>query len=118
VNWTPITIEKIYSLILETEKELHGDILTFWQSIKISPEKWNEETYGKEGGGFWVVGLIGKKVIYYNDIEDGFNVSDFENHGTIDEYVCNQDKLTLTIKELFDLGKSDRQINPEDYFPV
>ena len=29
-------------------------------------------------GVFWVVGLIGRTVIWYNDIEEGFNRSAFD----------------------------------------
>ena len=110
MTWTPITIEEVYDSILETEKELKGDLLNFWELIKIYPEKWNEETYGKEGNGFWVVGLIGKKVIYYNDIEDGFNISDYKTCGKIENYFCNQDELIWTIAQLFDLIKFERGI--------
>jgi hypothetical protein len=106
MTWTPITIEEIYDMILATERDLNGELLNFWELIKIYPEKWNEETYGKEGNGFWVVGLIGRRVIYFNDIEEGFNISDYKTYGTIDNYFCNQDKLVWAIQELFDLIKS------------
>ncbi|MFP5304141.1 hypothetical protein R2R70_23455, partial [Cobetia sp. SIMBA_158] len=68
-------------------------------------EKWIEEEYGKEGDGFWVVGLIGRKVIYYNDIEEGFNISDYTTFGTIDEYICNQDDLRIAILNIYELLK-------------
>jgi hypothetical protein len=110
MTWTPVTIEEVYDLILSTEKELTGDLLNFWELIKIYPEKWNEETYGNEGNGFWVVGLIGRKVTYYNDIEEGFNISDYSTYGTIDNYFCNQDKLTWTIGRLFELVKFGGQV--------
>lgn len=105
MTWTPITIEEIYDMILATERDLNGELLNFWELIKIYPEKWNEETYGKEGNGFWVVGLIGRRVIYFNDIEEGFNISDYKTYGTIDNYFCNQDKLAWAIQKLFDLIK-------------
>lgn len=101
--WTPITVEEIFDIIHSTENDLHGDLLNFWDLIKIDPEKWTEEEYGKEGGGFWVVGLIGRKVIYYNDIEEGFNISDYTVYGTIDEYICNQDDLHIAILNLYNL---------------
>jgi hypothetical protein len=105
MTWTPITIEKVYDLILETERELNGELFNFWELIKIYPEKWKEEEYGIEGGGFWVVGLIGKNVIWYNDIEEGFNISRYTTYGTIDKYFCNQDELTWTVKRLYQVNK-------------
>ena len=110
MTWRPITIDEINELILRTERELNGDILNFWQLIRIQPTKWNEDGYGKEGNGFWVVGLIGTKVIYYNDIEEGFNISEYTTYGTIDEYVCNQDELAWTIGRLFELIKFGGQV--------
>ncbi|MEG0927666.1 hypothetical protein [Chryseobacterium sp.] len=103
--WTPITIEEILEMIHSTENDLNDDLLSFWNLIKIDPEKWIEEEYGKEGDGFWVVGLIGRKVIYYNDIEEGFNISDYTTFGTIDEYICNQDDLRIAILNIYGLLK-------------
>jgi site-specific DNA-adenine methylase len=118
MTWTPITIEEIYDMILATERDLNGELLNFWELIKIYPEKWNEETYGKEGNGFWVVGLIGRRVIYFNDIEEGFNISDYKTYGTIDYYFCNQDKLVWAIQELFDLIKSGGHVQGQAGPPI
>jgi hypothetical protein len=73
----------------------------FWKLIKIIPEKWQEKQYGKEGGGFWVVAICGNRVIWYNDIEDGFNISRYHTYGEIDEYWCNQSKLDGPVSALF-----------------
>jgi site-specific DNA-adenine methylase len=118
MTWTPITIEEIYDMIHATERDLNGELLNFWELIKIYPEKWNEETYGKEGNGFWVVGLIGRRVIYFNDIEEGFNISDYKTYGTIDNYFCNQDKLVWAIQELYDLIKSGGHVQGQAGPPI
>ncbi len=64
-----------------------------WDLVRLPPVKWQQEPWGNEGGGFWVVGIIGMQVIWYNDIEDGFNVSRYVREGRIEEYWCNQDDL-------------------------
>lgn len=56
---------------------------------------------GEEGGGFWVVAILGKSVIYYNDIEEGYNLSPFIKYGEIENYYCNQIELHEMIKSLF-----------------
>jgi hypothetical protein len=117
-TWTPITIEEVYDKIHTTEKELNGDLLNFWELIKIYPEKWVEETHGKEGNGFWVVGLVGRKVIYYNDVEEGFNVSDYKTYGAIDNYFCNQDELAQTISLLFELIKFGGNVQGQARPPI
>lgn len=71
-----------------------------WEAIRIQPEKWALHPWGDESGGFWVVGLIGNVVVWFNEIEDGFNRSLYRRHGVIDEYFCNQDELEIAIQQL------------------
>jgi hypothetical protein len=107
--WIPITLEELNSMMLDDETLMDEQELRLWDIIRITPQKWSEDGYGKKGGGFWVVGIIGSQVVWYNDIEDGFNISSYSSFGKIDEYVCNQDELWFTIKkliQLIDKGKS------------
>ena len=104
-EWTPILLTELNTEIQKTEKELEGEIMEFWKTIKIVPEKWSEKEYGQEGGGFWVVAIFDDKVIWYNDIEEGFNISEFEKFGEIKEYCCEQDELKWTLKKLLKLVK-------------
>jgi len=71
-----------------------------WELIRIPPTKWILSPWADEGGGFWVVGIVGMQVVWYNDIEDGFNVSRYRTIGAIDEYWCNQDELQHTMYSL------------------
>ena len=74
----------------------------FWDAIAIPPTKWQQHPFGDLGNGFWAVGVIGKSVVWYNDIEDGFNISAYETFGIIpeSEYWCNQDDLEWPIRHL------------------
>ncbi|GAA0563699.1 hypothetical protein [Chitinophaga japonensis] len=99
--WTPISYDELNTKILEFEKAQVGGLQRFWFAIKINPEKWEEATYGTEGGGFWVVALIGKSVIWYNDIEEGFNISKYNDYGIISEYWSNQDELDVVVSSLW-----------------
>lgn len=101
--WTPINEDNI-----KRDVERCNDILLnkpnclkFWEYIKIIPEKWQEKTMGNEGGGFWVIAILGKSVIYYNDIEEGYNLSTFTKYGEIDNYYCNQMELHEMIESIF-----------------
>ncbi len=71
-----------------------------WEAIRVPPEKWVLTPYGNQGGGFWIAGLIGRTVVWYNDIEEGFNRSRYERYGTISDYWCNQDDLEIAIQGL------------------
>ncbi len=71
-----------------------------WEAVRIEPEKWQQHPYGDQGEGFWVVALVGRTVIWYNDLEEGFNRSRYSSYGTIGDYWCNQDELELTMQYL------------------
>ncbi len=97
-KWEPYLRKEIEDLIKQSESEMNDKELRLWSAIKIHPEKWKGKIYGKEGGGFWVVALMGDSVLWYKDIEEGFNSSSFNEYGEIAEYYCNQDELIHIIR--------------------
>ncbi|PTQ96843.1 hypothetical protein C8P68_104335 [Mucilaginibacter yixingensis] len=115
-EWTPISLNELLDQIQKSELDLNGERLNFWQLIKITPIKWEESTMGDCGSGFWVVGICGTKVIWYNDIEEGFNISNYQIYGKIEEYHCNQDELSWAVNRLFKLvefyGEIGGQLGP------
>ncbi|MHB0938131.1 MAG: hypothetical protein ACYDCO_24220 [Armatimonadota bacterium] len=88
-----------------------------WELIRIDPEKWQLHPWGDEGGGFWVVAIIGNYCQYYNDIEHGFNWSQYQEHGLISDYWCSQDDLEYGVQSLINaiqgLGFSAQAGPPE-----
>ena len=44
--------------------------------------------------------IFGQTVIWYNDIEEGFNRSRYSTYGAIDDYWCNQDELEIAVQYL------------------
>ena len=68
---------------------------------RVDPERGGAARVGgRRGPGLWVVAIVGRTVIWYNDIEEGFNRSRYSAYGTIDDYWCNQDELELTVQYL------------------
>lgn len=109
-EWEPITLNELFNEIQKTEKDLEGELKNFWDLIKINPTKWKEKEYGEMGGGFWVVAICGYKVMWYNDIEEGFNISNYKTFGKIEDYCCNQDELIWSVSKLFKLVKFGGEI--------
>ncbi|GAA0875598.1 hypothetical protein GCM10009118_20070 [Wandonia haliotis] len=99
-RWTPISLAELKKLIESAVSKMTTKENKFWNKIAIRPIKWKEIEYGEEGNGFWVVGIFDNKVIWYNEIEEGFNVSTYSNYGEIDEYSAEQDELQWTIKKI------------------
>lgn len=100
-TWQPIEESEVLELIEKARWMLEGLPKSFWKLIRLpNPEKWEQHPWGDKGNGFWVVAIVGKKCIYYNDIEEGFNISPFSTWGNIDEYWCNQTELDELISSI------------------
>lgn len=105
-QWEPISNEALCAIIGAAQKRMTSQQSWLWQCIRVPPQKWHEASFGAEGGGFWAVGIIGTMVIWYNDIEDGFNQSPYRDFGTIGEYLCHQDGLEHAMERLLHQGAS------------
>lgn len=103
MDWQPISEANLWQQIIEAENRMTIPQAKLWEVIKIDPVKWQETTYGKLGGGFWAVAVIGNLVVYYNDIEDGFNISHYQQYGVIADYWCNQDNLEWSVQNILDM---------------
>ena len=100
VAWQAITLKALAARIAQAEARMSAAQLRLWRTIRIEPLKWQQHPFGDVGDGFWVVAVIGQTVIWYNDIEEGFNRSRYSSVGTIDDYWCNQDELDVTVQYL------------------
>ncbi len=102
MNWRPISEEQIWDELNASWDRMTIPQRHFWEAIRIDPRKWQQHPYGDEGGGFWVVAIMGNTVVWYNDIEEGFNWSKCSLCGEIGEYWCNQDELAWVVQHLID----------------
>jgi hypothetical protein len=100
VEWQPISEPALRDRIAQGVARMPEAHRRLWNAIRIEPQKWELHPYGDAGHGFWVVGIIGRTVIWYNDIEDGFNRSRYSALGKIEDYWCNEDELELTVAYL------------------
>jgi hypothetical protein len=93
------------------------NVRAIYARTAITPEKWRQSPWGGGGGGFWVVAVSGENVLWYNDIEEGFNVSRFIAHGRIpdDEYWRNQDLLGLALSYLVNEIEGAYPLNIDSY---
>lgn len=100
--WKPISEGELRALVSREIVACSAEQQAFFLQARIAYAKWRLAPWGDEGGGFWVVAVHLDQVLWYNDIEDGFNVSRFETQGEIpsDEYRCNQDSLCQALPQL------------------
>jgi hypothetical protein len=98
--WCPIELIDLYDEINRGEVAMDHPLRRLWNAIRVEPQKWKLNPWGDKGGGFWVVGVIGCHAIYFNDIEDGFNISRYDLAGLLIEYCCNQDGLDDAVQSV------------------
>jgi hypothetical protein len=96
-EWTSISEAALRDRVTQGVARMSPSHLRLWEAIRVDPQRWQQHPYGDAGGGFWVVAIVGQTVIWYNDVEDGFNRSRYSTYGQIEDYWCNQDELEVTI---------------------
>jgi len=102
MGWRPLTREELQDTIERELADCSDEQRAYFESVAFEPSKWSQAPYGDEGGGFWAIAADDNRVLWYNDIEGGFNVSTFTEIGTIPatEYWCNQDELKFALPAL------------------
>jgi hypothetical protein len=102
MTWNPIDRSELEAMISRDLMDCAEDQKQVFARARVTPRKWKLSPWGDAGGGFWVVATCRDRVLWYNDIEEGFNVSRYEIAGEIPtaEYWCNQDPLRWAIPRL------------------
>ena len=102
MGWTPVSRTELEELIAADLADCSEEERAYFNAVAVEPSKWRQSPYGDDGGGFWVVAIDGDRVLWYNDIEEGFNVSRFSARGTIpdSEYWCNEDRIQWALANL------------------
>ncbi len=100
MKWKSTSEEEIWDDINSSWDRMTIPQRRFWEVVRIDPEKWQQHPYGDQGGGFWAVAILGRTVVWYNDIEEGFNRSTYSKYGEIGAYWCDQDELEWAILKL------------------
>ncbi len=95
-----LTREALDAMLAAGLAAYDDDVRAAWARIRIEPAKWRCSPWGDETGGFWAVAVEDDHVLWYNDIEDGFNRSPFSHDGTIGEYGSGQTELAHFLDQI------------------
>jgi hypothetical protein len=87
-------------MIANALAEYDDAVRSEWERIRIEPEKWRCSPWGDETGGFWAVAIDGARVLWFNDIEEGFNWSRYSTRGAIGEYLCDQTEFVAILEQI------------------
>jgi hypothetical protein len=71
-----------------------------WDVISFDPEQWTHRSPSGNDRRIWIVALIGRSVISYNDVEAGFDRSNFIHYGEVAELGWGQADLEGAVQDI------------------
>ncbi|RDZ26254.1 hypothetical protein [Lysobacter silvisoli] len=91
-TWQPITVEELNALIAEQLVDCSADQQEFFERFKVAPYLVPIARLGNTETVF-IVAEAGDLVLYYEDVEEGFNISGLSPDGAIATPHCEQWEL-------------------------
>jgi hypothetical protein len=95
-DWQPATIDEVRSIVHQDLTECDAEQVAIFEKYSVEPYLASIVRYGRKES-VVVVARKGNEVIYWEDTEDGFNVSPIDEHGQLLEHWCNQDELAFAL---------------------
>jgi hypothetical protein len=95
-DWQPATIEGVKKIVESDLADCDDEQIAVFKRYAVEPYSAPIVRYGK----LETVVVVARKqneVIYWEDVEEGFNRSPISQEGTIREHWCNQDELRLAL---------------------
>ena len=96
----PLSEARLYDILLKEEAELRPKADRMWALVRIEPERWRAPTYGSGTMEFWVFGVIGRRVLWYDEIESELAMSTYESYGQIGETRFATTELSTYMEQL------------------
>ena len=100
-TWKPVSLELLNAILADDEQNIPDTYRELWNKIKVTPEKWamalDQKLYGVSNSDrYWIVGKYKNHVIWYQDVEEGFNCSPYFKPGVIAEMGWETDELWVS----------------------
>jgi hypothetical protein len=96
MEWQPATVEEVMKIVRDDLAECDEEQLVAFKRYAVEPYVAPILRYGEMGNAI-VVARRGDEVIYWEDVEEGFNLSPVALDGRILEHWCNQDELRFAL---------------------
>src|SRR5579859_2639295 len=96
MEWKPATVESVEEIVQEDLAKCDPEQNAEFKRQAVKPYPAPILRYGKMET-LLVVARKGDEVIYWEDVEEGFNISLVAADGRILEHSCNQDDLRLAL---------------------
>jgi hypothetical protein len=96
MEWRPATVEEVRKIVSEDLRECDAEQVAAFNRYAVEPYVAPIVRHGKTES-VVVIARRGDEVMYWEDIEEGFNVSPVGLDGRILEHRCNQDELRFAL---------------------
>jgi hypothetical protein len=103
---------RLWDEINRAESRMTPQQERMWQVARVLPETWRLDARHAVRGDFWIVAVLGRTVVWYNDLEHGFNWSTWSRYGTIADYGSWQDDLEQAVQWLVNAVDSGQTLDP------
>jgi hypothetical protein len=100
-DWRPATVDQVRDIVARDLKACDAEQLAAFKKYSVEPFSAPIVRYGKMET-VVVVARNGDQVIYWEDVEDGFNLSPISSDGRILEHWCNDDELRIALNAWID----------------
>ena len=97
VDWKPATVAEVKQILEVDLAACDPEQLAVFERYAVEPYPAPILRYGQTESVIVVARRNGEEVIYWEDVEEGFNVSPIDRSGTILEHWCNQDQLPFAL---------------------
>lgn len=114
-EWRPIEREELEQIIREDLAACTPEQQAVFERYRVPLRKAPIERYGKLEYVF-IVAQRGNEVMYFEDIDEGFNFSPIDAEGKILQHWCNQDELTHALWHWMGRPQEDR-LGPAEPVP-
>lgn len=101
MDWKPATIDDVKDILKAELLECNSEQIAVFQQHSIEPHFASIVRYGMREN-VVVVARKSDEVIYWEDVEEGFNISLIGHNGQILEHWCNQDDLGVALERLME----------------
>jgi len=95
------SLNKLIEILNVEESFLTEEQKKVWSKIKIPPEQWTLMDVNFSNEKFWAVGICGRYVIWYNNIEEGFICDIYCEYKILKNYYADQNRIVSVLVELF-----------------
>jgi hypothetical protein len=103
--WKPATVEEVQKIVQNDLTHCSDEQIALFEKCKIAPTTFPIVRYGRLET-VVVIAQKGQEVMYWEDVEEGFNISPLSSDRQIREHWCNQDELGFALNRWLNGGRS------------